>query len=134
MELPRRKKPQLFASRSNASLPTSMHTEPTANPTTATCSSRLSWRITVNPLAKFEIGYQCTLRLFGSAASVTLKARLPVHKSNPNVVAGNRYRGGATTPRRTLLPLVDGITSLNGPLVLINDLLFFFKNVRCCCV
>jgi hypothetical protein len=37
-----------------------------------------------------------------------------------------RYLGGATTPRRTLLPLVDGIASLTGPADLINDLLSLF--------
>jgi hypothetical protein len=39
------------------------------------------------------------------------------------VVSVKRYLGGATTPRRTILPLVDGIASLSGPLDLINDLL-----------
>jgi hypothetical protein len=125
MELPRRKKPQLFESRPNVSLPISMNTEPTVNPATATCSSRLSWRTTVKPLAKFEIGYQCNLQLFVSAASVTLKPKLPVHRSNPNVVTVKRYLGGATTPRRTILPPVDGIASLNGPADLIDDLLLF---------
>jgi hypothetical protein len=41
------------------------------------------------------------------------------------VVAVKRYLGGATTPRRTILPLVDGIASLNGPADLINDLLLY---------
>jgi hypothetical protein len=39
------------------------------------------------------------------------------------VVAVKRYLGGATTPRRTILPLMDEIASLSGPADLINDLL-----------
>jgi hypothetical protein len=45
------------------------------------------------------------------------------------VVAVKRYLGGATTPRRTILPLVDEIASLSGPADLINDLLFLFGSV-----
>jgi hypothetical protein len=57
---------------------------------------------------------------------MTLKPRLPVNKSNPNVVVIKCYLGAATTPRRTLLPPVDGIANLNGPVDLMNDLFIYF--------
>jgi hypothetical protein len=55
--------------------------------------------------------------------SVTSKPKFPVHSLHPNVVAVKRYLGGASTPRWPILPPVDGIASLNGPVDLINDLL-----------
>jgi branched-subunit amino acid aminotransferase/4-amino-4-deoxychorismate lyase len=96
-----------------------------ANPVTAACFALLLRNITANLSAPSETGYRCTQlssELAARDSSQPTVPRMPLHSNRPTkVVACKHYQGGATTPRRTLLPPVDGIASLNGPSDLIND-------------